>query len=247
MTNSFYTQPIPENRKQFAALGYGSLGNVLSYKYPIMVEQAAAGIWTTPTDMCKFIIELQHSLLGKSNKILSKKNTELMLMPYIDARSAFVFFIDDNKGHKYFSHEAGNWGFSGAFYGSFENGNGVAIFINSENSDFIKEIGNSIIDVYDWAGFEKKEAKKIVEVADNILQKYVGIYQSENRKVEILKENGSYFYVIDKGKRKIYFTSNTKFVNMESPSVKSFEFDKNNVLKGFKLKYKENEIVFGKK
>jgi CubicO group peptidase (beta-lactamase class C family) len=197
MTNSSYTQPLLLNKRALAAIGYDSLGNALSYKYPIMVEQAAAGLWTTPTEMCKFIIEIQKSINGKSNKILSKKNTELMLTPYLDERTALGFFVDNIKGNNYFSHEAGNWGFSGAFYGSMEKGNGVAIFINSENDEIIKEIGNSVIDVYNWRGFEKKEKKKIMQIEDSIVSQYVGIYEAkaENRKVEILKESNSYYYV----------------------------------------------------
>lgn len=248
MTNSFYTQPIPEMKKTFAAIGYDSLGIALPYKYPIMVEQAAAGLWTTPTDMCKFIIEIQKSLIGKSNKILTQKNTSLMLTPYIDERASLGFFIDDFKGYKYFSHEAGNWGFSGAFYASMEGGNGVVVFINSENDEIIKEIGNTIISVYNWNGFDKKENIKVATVEDSILKKYIGIYEAkvENRKVAIIKENNAYYYVTNKQKMKMYFTSNSEFINMESPTVKTFEFDTNNFPTGYKIKYKDKEIYFTK-
>ncbi|MBL7979871.1 MAG: serine hydrolase [Bacteroidetes Order II. Incertae sedis bacterium] len=249
MTNSFYTQPIPEIKKPFAAVGYDSLGIALPYKYPIMVEQAAAGLWTTPSDICKFMIELQQSLKGKSNKILTKENTELMLTPYIDERTAFGFFVDDFKGHKYFSHEAGNWGFSGAFYGSMEEGNGVAIFINSENDEILREIGNSVINVYNWKGFDKKEKIKVMSVEDSVMRKYIGIYEAkaENRKVEILFDNGALYYKTNKQKIKMYFTSKTAFINMESPTLKSFEFDKNKLVKGLKIKYKDKEFILGKR
>ncbi|MBK8051735.1 MAG: serine hydrolase [Saprospiraceae bacterium] len=247
MTNSFYSQPIPESKKPIAATGYDSLGKVLPYKYPIMVEQAAAGLWTTPTDMCKFIIEIQKSLMGTSNKIINQKNTELMLTPYIDERSALGFFVDDIKGHKYFSHEAGNWGFSGAYYGSMKDGYGVAIFINSENDQIIKELGNNVIEVYNWGGFDKKEKRKTVVVQDNTSNQYLGAYEAkvEKRKLEIVKENNTLYLVTNKQKMKIYFVSNSEFVNMENPSIKTFQFE-NKKVRGLKIKFRHHETYFAK-
>ncbi len=248
MNNSSYTQPLPENKVSLAAIGYDSLGVALSFKYPIMVEQAACGLWTTPTDMCKFIIELQKSLMGKSNKILTQKNAELMLTPYMDERVALGFFIDDSKGYRYFSHQANNRGFSGVFYGSFKDGNGLAVFINSENDKIVKEIGLSIIDTYDWNGFDQKEKINVASVADSSLIKFTGMYKAkaENRKVAILKENNSYYCVTGNQKMKMYFTSKTAFINMENPTKNTFEFDNNNNIKGFKIKYKDRELFFAK-
>ena len=246
MTHSFYTQPLPDNKKQYAALGYDSAGNELSFKYPIMVEQAAAGLWTTPSDLCKFIIAIQNALKGNASSILSQQYARLMLTPYIDERAAFGFFIDDMQDSKYFSHEAGNWGFSGAFYGSFENGNGLAILINSENDKIIKELANNVVDVYDWSGFDKKQTKKVVNIDDTILKKYLGAYQSSNLSSEIIKENNAYYYIVNNEKRKMYFISPTEFLNLESPTLKSFEIDPQGVVKGFKNIYKNNQTLFKK-
>ena len=48
------------------------------HTYP---EMAAAGLWTTPTDLAKYIIEVQQSLQGKANHVLSQSMTEQMLTP----------------------------------------------------------------------------------------------------------------------------------------------------------------------
>ena len=37
-------------------------------KYHIYPEQAAAGLWTTPSDLAKYIIECQLAYEGKSRK-----------------------------------------------------------------------------------------------------------------------------------------------------------------------------------
>ena len=43
---------------------------------------AAAGLWTTPSDFARFAIELQVSVLGKSNRVLSSTTSDLMLTPH---------------------------------------------------------------------------------------------------------------------------------------------------------------------
>jgi CubicO group peptidase (beta-lactamase class C family) len=251
MTNSFFTQPSPLTKKKLLATGYDSLGNEVKGKYPILMEQAAAGLWTTPTDMCKYIIEVQLSLKGESNKILSKQMTDLMLTPYIDERAALGVFIDNNQGYKYFGHEAGNVGFSGAFYGSIEDGNGVAVFINSENSDILKEVVNSVIEVYRWNGFSKKEVKKIISLSDTIFKKYIGLYEAKDEKenitkVIISKKKNEFYYNVNNQNRKMYFTSTTEFINNENPSEKSFKLDKEGNIVGLNISYLGKTLYFKK-
>lgn len=48
------------------------------HTYP---EMAAAGLWTTPSDLCRYIIEVQNSLQGKANHVLTQSMTQQMLTP----------------------------------------------------------------------------------------------------------------------------------------------------------------------
>ncbi len=93
MSNSFYTQPPPAAKENILATGYNNDGAPVKGKYHIYPEQAAAGLWTNPTDLAKYIIETQLSLQGKSNKILSPETTRLRLTPYIDSSAALGVFI----------------------------------------------------------------------------------------------------------------------------------------------------------
>jgi hypothetical protein len=39
-------------------------------------ESAPAGLWTTPSDLAQYVIEVEKSLQGQSNQVLSKQMTE---------------------------------------------------------------------------------------------------------------------------------------------------------------------------
>lgn len=251
MNNSFFTQPPPTQYLTFLATGYDSLGRDIKGKYPILVEQAAGGLWTTPADFCKYIIEMQLSLKGKSNKILSKNMTEMMLTPYLDNSCALGIFVTEMGGYKYFGHGASNVGFSGNYYGSFKNGRGIVIFINSENSGIIQEIANSFAQTLEWEGFPKKKSIRPLIIEQTLINKYVGTYQGNDTngkpfQIEIVQNGSNCEYRTDTEKRKMYFYSKTGFVCLESPSEKEFSKDKNGVVIGFNSKYEGQNIRFSR-
>jgi CubicO group peptidase (beta-lactamase class C family) len=91
MTNSFFTQP-PESGTPGLATGYVN-GNAIAGKYHTYPEQAAAGLWTTPTDLAKYIIETQLAYGGKSAKVLNQAFMQKRLTPYIDSNAALGVFM----------------------------------------------------------------------------------------------------------------------------------------------------------
>ena len=78
MSHSTFQQPLsPEHAA--AAAGHLPDGKEIKGKWFVYPELAPAGLWTTPTDLARFVIELQQSRLGKSNKVLSTSMTNQML------------------------------------------------------------------------------------------------------------------------------------------------------------------------
>lgn len=81
MVHSTYQQPLPAYLRSSAAIPYDGNGVPVTggaHTYP---ELAAAGLWTTPSDLARYIIEVQTSLQGKSNHVLSVDMTRQMLIP----------------------------------------------------------------------------------------------------------------------------------------------------------------------
>ena len=75
MTNSTYQQPLPVVLQKQAARAHDRNGQRMEAPWFVYPEQSAAGLWTTPTDLGKFLIEVQKSLLGQSNRVLSKSSS----------------------------------------------------------------------------------------------------------------------------------------------------------------------------
>ena len=236
MLNSSYSQPQPAQKQKLMATGYLHDGAVKG-KYHIYPEQAAAGLWTTPSDLCKFIIETQLSLKGKSNKVLTQAQTQRQLKPYVDSAMGLGVFIDNKNGTKYFSHGAGNEGFSGFYTGSFEDGNGIALVCNSsDGTTLMNELTASVAQVYHWKGFDDKKAvfKKEVKLDPSKADKFIGYYQVKTNITQIYKKNNQYYSQALANPWQIYFTSDSSFINLESYTEKTFLFNKAGNVTGYK-------------
>jgi CubicO group peptidase (beta-lactamase class C family) len=71
MASSTYQQPLPDSLRGLAASGYYADGTAVPGGHHIYPEIAAARLWTTAADLARFLTELQQSLQGESNRVLS--------------------------------------------------------------------------------------------------------------------------------------------------------------------------------
>ena len=202
MTSSTYVQPPVNVKADLLATGYRANGTQVGGKYNIYPEQAAAGLWTNPIDLAKYIIEIQLAYQGKSHKILNQQTAQLMLTPYIDKNAALGVFINDWDNIKYFGHDGGDEGFRAIYFGSVDGGNGVVIMVNSDNSTILEEVMNSVARVYSFKGMDLSVLKKEVVVADSVLQTYTGEYQLNPGTLTITRE-GNRLYGQIKGQNKL--------------------------------------------
>ncbi len=178
MENSSFEQP-PIDRAELAT-GYYENGRPVKGKYHVYPEQAAAGLWTTPSDLALYIIECQLALQGKSEKVLNKATMQKRMTPYIDSNAALGTFIQQRGSRAFFNHNGGNEAFLCTSYGSLEGGDGVVIMINGENFSIINELLNSVARVYGWEGFYKPQFRKKVSPPIDTLSAIVGNYKVEN-------------------------------------------------------------------
>ena len=109
MTDSSYSQPLPPAWAARTAAGTRPNGETIHGRWHIYPEMAAAGLWTTPTDLAKFAIEIALSKHGKANHVLSEKMTDTMLTPVKD-QAGLGFFIEKDDPDQ-FGHNGADEGF----------------------------------------------------------------------------------------------------------------------------------------
>lgn len=178
MKQSSFRQPPADTTN--LATGYYRNGQPVQGKYHIYPEQAAAGLWTTPSDLAKYIIECQLAYAGKSKKVLSRDMMRRRMTPVLDSNAALGVFIIDKKGTSYFNHNGGNEAFLCTSYGNLADGNGVVIMINGENFGVVRELLNSVAMVYNWKDFYTPKFRKLVSLPPSQMLQYTGDYRLGN-------------------------------------------------------------------
>jgi len=222
MTSSTYAQPPSGIKPGLLATAYDRNGEEITGKYHIYPEQAAAGLWTNPTDLASYIIETQLAYEGRSSKVLDQQTTRLRLTPYLNNNAALGVFIDNLDSTAYFQHGGANEGFRCQYYGSLTKGNGVVVMVNSDNGNIIPELINSVAKVYDFKGLYR--SRTTIAVADSLLEKYTGQYALTPTFIMVISKEGNQLFsqATNQPKFKKYAETPTKFTPGEFPAEIEF-------------------------
>ena len=204
MKNSTFEQPLPMKFKKQSSWAYSSASwfKGMPYVYP---QQAAAGLYTTPTDLAKIFIDIQNSYIGKG-KILSQSMTKKMLTSqqnvsdgsYKEQMGIGPFLIQrtDNTDPNgvYFEFTGVNAGFLAYGMASITGGNGVIIMLNSGDdvNGLGKELRRAVAKVYNWTNFLPEEIQPI-NLTDIELDKAIGRYRMAADEVVYLKKEKNYW------------------------------------------------------
>ena len=151
MTNSTYQQPLPAERAALTASGHYADRSAVSGKWHVYPEMAAAGLWTTPTDLAKFAIEIQQSLAGKSNKVLSQAMTREQLTEVKRSGYGLGLALSGGGGSRTFGHNGRDAGFDAMMVAFAETGQGLVVMINgNDNSAMMTRITNAVARAFSW-------------------------------------------------------------------------------------------------
>jgi CubicO group peptidase (beta-lactamase class C family) len=151
MTNSTYQQPLSAAREKQAARAHSRTGTRMGDPWHVYPEHAAAGLWTTPTDLAKFLIEVQKTLQGQSTRVLTRANMLEMVTPVGVGPFAVGFQIGKSGEGWYFMHGGSNWGFQCNMMAHRIKGYGFAIMTNADSGGALaQELGTKIQQLYKW-------------------------------------------------------------------------------------------------
>ena len=176
MTHSTYEQPLPKSRMGEAAMPYDSNGQASPGGPHVYPEMSAAGLWTTPSDLGRFAIELQNALAGKSS-VLSAATAKEMLAQ-IKGNWGLGIGVGGGATHAYFQHSGANDGFQCNMV-AYDSGDGVAIMTNSDNGGQLAgEIVRTIAYERKWPDFAPRQLPNPanISLSTETLQRYAGVY-----------------------------------------------------------------------
>jgi len=189
MTHSTFAQPLPKELESIAATGHRDNGEPVNgrwYRYP---ELAAAGLWTTPSDLALFVIELMKSAQGKSSKVLSPKMARQMVTKELGTYGLGIA-VGDAQGVTKFSHEGGNQGFRCVLVGYVETGQGAVVMTNSDSGPgLFNEILRGIAQEYNWKDNRPRERTTALVDAATLVS-YSGQYDADGIPIAISLQSG---------------------------------------------------------
>ncbi len=151
----------------------------------VVAEKAAGGLWTTPTDLARFVMDVSASYRGEEGHVLTQASAKAMLTPVADARPMLQasmglgMFLSDDEGPLVFSHNGHNPGYHAVIVAIPEQGKGFVLMTNRETgAELMGEIGNAVGEVYDWparTGMRAKQ-KELFPVTLEAIRDFAGSY-----------------------------------------------------------------------
>lgn len=156
MTNSSYEQPPPAALEGALARAHNGGGARMADPWHVYAEQAAAGLWTTPSDLARWVIEVQRANAGPRGAVLTQASVREMLSPVGVGPFAVGLQVEKRGEGWYFSHGGANWGFRADVLGHVRKGYGVVVMTNGDNGGpVISEIEARVAAAYNWDSLHK--------------------------------------------------------------------------------------------
>lgn len=198
MKLSTYAQPLPAKRRERAATGYRSNQAPVSGGWHVYPEMAAAGMWTTATDLARYLVAVQRIYAGEEGGVLTPATVREMLSPGIGSMGLGPAVMGRDETLR-FSHGGANEGFRGRFVAYAELGKGAVVMTNSDSGNpLVEELLLAIAAEYQWPGMERQTIRETPLSADQAAE-YAGRYRlpgSGSPRIEVEREGTRLFLTV---------------------------------------------------
>jgi CubicO group peptidase (beta-lactamase class C family) len=156
MSGSSYQQPPAPDWAPRLARAHNGAGRRMGPPWHVYPEQAAAGLWTTPSDLAKVLIEVQRAVRGPRGDVLTQDGARQVTSPVGAGPFAVGFQVEKRGEGWYFMHGGSNWGFRCDMIAHLRKGYGVVVMTNGDNGGaVIQEIEARVAAAYNWDSLHK--------------------------------------------------------------------------------------------
>lgn len=181
MRHSTYEQLLPEARHGDAASAYRGDGSKVEEGWHVYAAQAAAGLWTTPSDLARYAIDILRSHAGEAETVLSPAMAREMLTP---GQNDHGLGPGLGAGARSFGHGGANEGFRCRLTAFFAGQTGAVVMTNSDNASLlVNEVMLTLAREYGWPDHQPDE-KTVVKLSAEQYAALAGHYHIESGPVD---------------------------------------------------------------
>ncbi|KAB8040025.1 serine hydrolase [Silvanigrella paludirubra] len=242
MNSSSFHQPLLETNDPFVSSAHNKVGVPYASKYHNYPENAAAGLWTNPTDLANSILHLIGLYYGDSNNLnLDRDLVKQIFIAKKPSQYGLGFEIIKNKKVLSFGHGGSNDGFNSIMYAFVNNSNknkekklmdALIVMTNSDNGMYINEkLIHSFNDVYN-IGFKNKKILNPIKIKDNLEKYSLNFKFLDEDDLNIIKfEKNALYLEYNSLSEKLYPVGKDEFMTLQGIKIKYFWSNKKPFIK----------------
>ena len=151
MSKSTFAQPLPHERETQAVMGHLADGKEVLGGWHVFPEHAAAGLWSTPTDLANLLLAISRSWRGASSLFLLPETVRGMLTPQNGGPYGLGAAITTSNGSLIVMKRGQNIGYQAYLILLPGEGQGMVVMTNSDNGSILAEaLIRRAAELYGW-------------------------------------------------------------------------------------------------
>ncbi|NIJ31091.1 CubicO group peptidase (beta-lactamase class C family) [Sphingomonas insulae] len=175
MARSSFAQPLDAASLAIAAWPHDGSGKPVPggpHTYP---ELAAAGLWSTPSDLLRYAVAVRDSVRGEKGSILDQSLATAMLTPG-KGEWGLGLEVHPTPADRAFAHGGSNEGYENFLVAYTGSGDGVAVMTNgAQGAELGSEITRSVAAAYGWPSYHSIK-RASVPIPGDIRARLIGTY-----------------------------------------------------------------------
>jgi CubicO group peptidase (beta-lactamase class C family) len=185
MENSGYEIDWPDRHRGALALGHDAGGEPIAGGWRNMPEGAAAGLWTTPADLCLLACDVMAAWSGRPAQVLNQETARRMLTAQIGGWG-LGWGIATSGGSLLCAHGGSNIGYKCRLEFWPEQGVGAAVMTNADDgTTLVQEILAAIGREYSWPNRVGAQDAPAAPGITSDLHPFVGSYGGGEREARL--------------------------------------------------------------
>ncbi len=195
MKSSTYAQDLPSSLAPRMASAHRSGGVRIPGKRHIYPEMAAAGLWTTATDLAQYLLYVQAAVRGATGPVLNSSLAKELVIRQNGGGHGLGPTISEDELAR-FGHDGVDEGFEASMLGYVAQGKGVVIMANANFASMLfDEITAGVARAYGWPGFPQQKQLSAQRISKPLLDRAPGKYQLNPEIVaELRARDGRLFF-----------------------------------------------------